>query len=190
MKTFFWSYASANKQCHLEIEEKQALNRGNTQESEENQEKQENEEKQMLDRGNIPFAFKADTSLYTPILNPFQYISCIPDICNFLIHAKLSPKQSKFVWHIVPHPQKRYFSSIQMKRQNSHHYFKIIQTKKIWFRDMMEYDGIWWDTMRMNCVKVFDCSVASLGGCFNLGEHVKYCLNFWKPTLGHNFLLL
>ena len=44
MKTFFWSYASANKQCHLEIEEKQALYRGNTQESEENQEKQENQE--------------------------------------------------------------------------------------------------------------------------------------------------
>ena len=42
----------------------------------------------------------------------------------------------------------------------------------------------------MNCVKVFDCPVASLGGCFNLEEHVKYWLNLGKPTHGHNFLLL
>ena len=44
--------------------------------------------------------------------------------------------------------------------------------------------------MRMNCVKVFNCPVASLGGCFNLEEHVKYWLNLGKPTHGHNFLLL
>ena len=119
------------------------------QENQENQENHENQEKngkngktrktrntgkpgkQVLERDNTHFASKAYTSLYIPILNPFLCISCKPVICNFFIHAKLFPKQSKFVWHIAPHPQKRYFSSIQMKRQNSHHYFKIIQTKKV-----------------------------------------------------------
>ena len=97
------------------------------QENQENHENHENQEKngkngktrktrntgkpgkQVLERDNTHFASKAYTSLYTPILNPFLYISCIPDICNFLIHAKLFPKQSKLVWHIAPHPQKRCF---------------------------------------------------------------------------------
>ena len=56
----------------------------------------------------------------------------------FVIHAKVFPKVIKFVWQIVQHPSKRYFSSIQfqIKRLNIEQppILSIIKMKKIWFR--------------------------------------------------------